>query len=49
MKGVFFAEAAILVKLHSVGCVLLVLHRVEVSLLALGASQCDFNSHIGTS
>jgi hypothetical protein len=43
------AEFAVLVHFKSVGVVLLVLHRIVVSLLALAARQCDLNSHFGTS
>ena len=43
------AEAAVLVHFQSVGIVLLVLHGIVVSLLALRASQSDFNAHNGTS
>ena len=46
MKSVLFAEAAELVQLKSVGCVLLVFLRVIVSLLALGANQGYLDSCI---
>ena len=45
MKSFFSAELAILSQLNSVRIVLLVLHGVVVSLLALGACQDDFVSH----
>ena len=43
------AEPTILVHFKPVGIVLLVFHCVVIALLALGTSQCDFNSHNGTS
>jgi hypothetical protein len=46
---VLFAESAVLVHFKSVGVVLLVFHCVVVALLAFCASECDFNSHNGTS
>ena len=49
VHGVLAAEAAVLVHLKSVGVVLLVLHGVVVALLTLGASQGNFDSHVGTS
>ena len=49
MHSVLAAEAAVLVHLKSVGVVLLVLHGVVVALLALGAGQGNFDSHVGTS
>jgi hypothetical protein len=49
VKGVLFAEPAVLVHFKSVGVVLLVFHCVVVALFALCASKCDFNSHNGTS
>jgi hypothetical protein len=49
VSGVLLAESAILLHLETVGVILLVLHRIVVSLLALGASQSDFNAHNGTS
>ena len=49
MSGVLSAESAVLLHFETVGVILLVLHGVVVSLLALGASQSDFNAHIGTS
>ena len=45
MSGVLSAESAVLLHFETVGIVLLVLHGVVVSLLALGASQSDFNAH----
>ena len=39
MSGVLLAETAVLVQLDAVGGVLLVLHGVVVTLLALGAGQ----------
>ena len=49
VSSVLSAESAVLLHLETVGVVLLVLHGVVVSLLALGASQSDFNAHNGTS
>jgi len=49
VNGVLSAESAVLLHFETVGIVLLVLHGVVVSLLALGASQSDFNAHNGTS
>ena len=45
MKSLFSAEFAILSQFNSVRIVLLVLHGVVVSLLALGACQDNFVSH----
>ena len=45
MDGVLSAEGAILVQLKLVRGILLVLHRVVVSLLALVASQSDLHAH----
>ena len=45
VNGVLSAESAVLLHFETVGIVLLVLHCVVVSLLALGASQSDFNAH----
>ena len=45
MNGVLFAEAAILVQFKLVRGILLVLHRIVVSLLALIASQSDLYAH----
>ena len=49
VNGVLSAESAVLLHFETVGIVLLVLHGVVVSLLALRASQSDFNAHNGTS
>ena len=49
VSSVLSAESAVLLHFETVGVILLVLHGVVVSLLALGASQSDFNAHIGTS
>ena len=49
VSGVLSAESAVLLHLETVGVILLVLHGVVVSLLALRASQSDFNAHNGTS
>ena len=49
MNRVLSAEPAILLHFKTVGVVLLVFHRVVVSLLALIASQSHFNAHFGTS
>ena len=46
MDGVLLAEGAVLVQLELVRGVLLVLHRVVVSLLALVASERDLNAHL---
>ena len=48
MDRVLSAEGAVLVHLQTIRIVLLVLDRVVVSLLALVASQSDFNAHILT-
>ena len=40
------AESAILLHLETIGVILLVLHGVVVSLLALGTSHSDFHAHI---
>ena len=45
MNRVFLAESAILLHLKTVRVILLVLHGVVVSLLALAASECDFHAH----
>ena len=47
--GVLTAETTIFIHLESVRIVLLVFGSVVVALLALCTSQCDFNSHNGTS
>ena len=49
MSGVLSAESAVLLHFETVRVVLLVLHGIVVSLLALRASQSDFNAHNGTS
>jgi hypothetical protein len=46
VDGVLLAEGAILVQLKLVRGVLLVLHGIVVSLLALTASQSDLHSHL---
>ena len=45
MKRVLLAEAAMLLHFKSVGIVLLVLHRIVISLLALAACKGDSFSH----
>lgn len=45
MHCVLAAETTILVHFKSFGVILLVLHCVVISLLALGAFHCNFNSH----
>ena len=45
MERVLLAEGAVLVEFQLVRSVLLVLHRIVVSLLALIASQSDFYAH----
>ena len=45
VDSVLLAESAILLHFETVRVVLLVFHAVVVSLLALGASQCDFHAH----
>ena len=49
VSGVLSAESAVLLHLETVGVILLVLHGIVVSLLALRASQSDFHAHNGTS
>ena len=49
VSGVFSAESAVLLHFETVRVILLVLHGVVVSLLALRASQSDFYAHNGTS
>jgi hypothetical protein len=44
MLGMLSAERAVLAALQTVGCVLFVLDRVVVSLLAFIASECNLNS-----
>ena len=46
MDGVLLAESAILLHLETIRVILLVLHGVVVSLLALRASQSDFDAHV---
>ena len=46
VQGLLLAESAILLQFDTVGVVLLVLHGVVVSLLALVASERDLNSHV---
>ena len=43
------AEPAVLLDFHSLGMVLLLLGSIVVTLLALGAGQCDFCTHFATS
>ena len=49
VSGVLSAESAVLLHFETIGVILLVFHGVVVSLLALRASQSDFNAHNGTS
>ena len=49
MHSVFAAETTVFVHFQSVRVILLVLHGVVVSLLALGASLSDFYAHNDTS
>jgi len=49
VDSVLSAESAVLLHFETIGVILLVFHGVVVSLLALGASQSDFNAHNGTS
>jgi len=49
MRGMLTAEPAVLVHLKSVRVILLVLHSIIVSLLALCAGKSDLHSHFGTS
>ena len=49
VSSVLSAESAVLLHFETVRVVLLVFHGIVVSLLALGASQSDFNAHNGTS
>jgi len=46
---VLSTEPTILVHFKPIGIVFLVFHCVVVALLAFCASECDFNSHNGTS
>jgi hypothetical protein len=48
MGGVLLAERAILRELEAVGVVLLVLHRIVVSLFAFAAGQGHSYSHDGS-
>lgn len=43
------AESAVLLDLHSVRMRLLILGRIVVALLALGAGQCNLCTHFATS
>jgi hypothetical protein len=45
MHGMLSAKLAILVHLKAIGVVLLVLDRIVIPLLALGASHRDLHSH----
>jgi len=49
MDSMLSAETAVLVHLQTIGIVLLVLHRVVISLLALRAGERYSNAHSGTS
>jgi len=49
VESVLAAELAVLVKLDSVRVVLLVFLGVVIALLAFSTSECNFNSHFGTS
>ena len=49
MCGVLAAERAILAHFKTVGGIFLVLEGIVVPLLALAASHCYLNAHIGTS
>ena len=46
MQRMLLAETAILVHLKTIGIILLVLHRVVVSLLALRAGERYSNAHL---
>lgn len=46
MERMLFTESAILVQFQSVRRVLLILHRVVISLLAFAARERDFCSHL---
>ena len=48
MQGVLFAETAVLVHLEPVRTILLILGCIIISLLALGACQCDFCLHLNS-
>ena len=45
VQRVLPAESAVLFDFHSLGMVLLLLGSIVVTLLALGAGQCDFCTH----
>ena len=49
VDGMLLAESAILLHLETVRVILLVLHSVVISLLALRTSHGDFHAHNGTS
>lgn len=49
MRRVLAAERAVFAHFNTLGGILFVLERIVVPLLALAASQRDFDSHIGTS
>ena len=46
VQGVFAAETAVLVHFKSVRIILLIFLRVIISLLAFGAGECNFDSHL---
>jgi hypothetical protein len=46
MKSVLSAKFAMLIHFYSVRIIFLVFHGIVVALLALGASECNFNSHL---
>ena len=46
MQCMGLAELAVFLCLHSVRMSLLILRRIVITLLAFGASQCDFDTHI---
>lgn len=46
MQCMGLAELAVFLCFHSVCMSLLVLRRIVITLLAFGASQCDFDTHI---
>ena len=45
VNSLLLAESAILLHFETVRVVLLVLHRIVVSLLAFVASECDLHAH----
>ena len=45
MRSVLLAETTVFAHFQPVRIVFLVLHCVIISLLALGARQCDFGTH----